>query len=38
MVAEVDATVAVKTAEEVGVDGYPTLKLMIQGHGLDYSD
>jgi thioredoxin-like negative regulator of GroEL len=38
VIAHVDATVSPKVAEEAGVDGYPTLKLIVQGLALDYSD
>ena len=38
MIAHVDATTSPKVGEEVGVDGYPTLKLIVQGHALDYGN
>jgi thioredoxin-like negative regulator of GroEL len=38
VIAHVDATVSPKVAEQAGVDGYPTLKLIVQGLALDYSD
>ena len=36
VVAEVDATVAEKTASDVGVQGYPTIKLIVSGNHIDY--
>lgn len=36
VLAEVDCTVATKTAEEMGVEGYPTLKLFAYGNAIDY--
>jgi len=36
VVAEVDATVAEKTASDVGVHGYPTIKLIVSGNPIDY--
>jgi protein disulfide-isomerase-like protein len=37
VIAEVDSTTSPNITEEVGVDGYPTLKLIVQGQPLDYS-
>ena len=36
-IAKVDATVASKTAESVGVTGYPTLKFIVNGVALDFN-
>ena len=36
VIAEVDATVAEKTASDVGVQGYPTIKLIVSGTPIDY--
>jgi len=38
VIAHVDATTSPKVAEEAGVDGYPTLKLIVQGLALDYGN
>ena len=38
VIAHVDATVSPKVAEEAKVDGYPTLKLIVQGLAIDYND
>ena len=38
VIAKVDATQAKKTAEEAGVDGYPTIKFLVQGHSIDYQN
>jgi len=36
-IARVDATKEVKLAEKYGIDGYPTLKLFIDGKALEYN-
>lgn len=36
VIAEVDATVAEKTAGELGVQGYPSIKLVVFGNPIDY--
>lgn len=37
VVAKVDATEAKKVAEDVGIDGYPTIKLIVKGYAIDYN-
>ena len=37
VIAEVDATGATKTAEAVGISGYPSLKFIVNGKPLDYN-
>lgn len=37
VIAKVDATEASKTATQVGVQGYPTLKFVVNGKPLDYN-
>lgn len=36
VIAEVDATVSPNVSQEVGVEGYPTLKFVVNGHPVDY--
>lgn len=36
VIAEVDATVSPKVSAEVGVEGYPTLKFIVNGYPMDY--
>ena len=37
MITKVDMTENKKVAEEVKIDGFPTLRFLVNGHAIDYS-